>query len=99
MTFVDANGIVNVSARIWAPATPSTSPSRPPPTPGKEDIETVKDAEQYAAEDAKIREGGRSPARPTRWSVRRKTLNEVGDKVPESEEGPSAGVEKLERRR
>ena len=54
---IDANGIVNVSARIWVPATPSTSPSPPPPTcPRMMWRSAVKEAEQFAAEDAKIKE-------------------------------------------
>ena len=50
--------------RIWAPARSSISPSPPPPTCSKEDIEkAVKEAEQYAAEDKKKREESGYPQR------------------------------------
>ena len=43
--------------RTWAPARSSTSPSPPPPTMSKEDIDkAVKEAEQYAEADKKQRE-------------------------------------------
>ena len=56
----------------------------------KEDIEkAVKEAEQYAAEDAKIKEKVevRNQADQMVYQAE-KTLNEVGDKVPESEKEP-----------
>ena len=56
-----------------------------------------KEAEQYAAEDAKIKEKVevRNQADQMVYQAE-KTLNEVGDKVPESEKEPiRAGVEKL----
>ena len=64
----------------------------------KEDIEkAVKEAEQYAAEDAKIKEKVevRNQADQMVYQAE-KTLNEVGDKVPESEKAPiQAGIDKL----
>ena len=64
----------------------------------KDDIErAVKEAEQYAAEDAKIKEKVevRNQADQMVYQAE-KTLSEVGDKVPESEKAPiQAGIEKL----
>ena len=64
----------------------------------KEDIEkAVKEAEQYAAEDAKIKEKVeiRNQADQLVYQAE-KTLSEVGDKVPESEKAPvQAGLDKL----
>ena len=64
----------------------------------KEDIEkAVKEAEQYAAEDAKIKEKVevRNQADQMVYQAE-KTLGEVGDKVPESEKAPiQAGIDKL----
>ena len=64
----------------------------------KEDIEkAVKEAEQYAAEDAKIKEKVevRNQADQMVYQAE-KTLSEVGDKLPESEKTPiQAGIDKL----
>ena len=64
----------------------------------KDDIErAVKEAEQYAAEDAKIKEKVevRNQADQMVYQAE-KTLSEVGDKVPESEKAPiQAGIDKL----
>ena len=57
----------------------------------------VKEAEQYAAEDAKIKEKVevRNQADQMVYQAE-KTLSEVGDKVPESEKAPiQAGIDKL----
>ena len=56
-----------------------------------------KEAEQYAAEDAKIKEKVevRNQADQMVYQAE-KTLSEVGDKVPESEKAPiQAGIDKL----
>ena len=64
----------------------------------KDDIEkAVKEAEQYAAEDAKIKEKVeiRNQADQLVYQAE-KTLSEVGDKVPESEKAPvQTGLDKL----
>ena len=57
----------------------------------------VKEAEQYAAEDAKIKEKVevRNQADQMVYQAE-KTLGEVGDKLPESEKAPiQAGIDKL----
>ena len=95
---IDANGIVNVSAKDLGTGTEQHITITSSSNMSKEDIErAVKEAEQYAAEDAKIKEKVevRNQADQMVYQAE-KTLNEVGDKVPESEKEPiRAGVEKL----
>ena len=95
---IDANGIVNVSAKDRGTGTEQHITITSSSNMSKEDIEkAVKEAEQYAAEDAKIKEKVevRNQADQMVYQAE-KTLNEVGDKVPESEKAPiKAGVEKL----
>ena len=95
---IDANGIVNVSAKDLGTGNAQHITITSSSNMSKEDIEkAVKEAEQYAAEDAKIKEKVevRNQADQMVYQAE-KTLNEVGDKVPESEKEPiRAGVEKL----
>ena len=95
---LDANGIVNVSAKDLGTGNAQHITITSSSNMSKEDIEkAVKEAEQYAAEDAKIKEKVevRNQADQMVYQAE-KTLNEVGDKVPESEKEPiKAGVEKL----
>ena len=95
---IDANGIVNVSAKDLGTGTEQHITITSSSNMSKEDIEkAVKEAEQYAAEDAKIKEKVevRNQADQMVYQAE-KTLNEVGDKVPESEKAPiKTGVEKL----
>ena len=95
---IDANGIVNVSAKYLGTGTEQHITITSSSNMSKEDIEkAVKEAEQYAAEDAKIKEKVevRNQADQMVYQAE-KTLNEVGDKVPESEKAPiKTGVEKL----
>ena len=95
---IDANGIVNVSAKDLGTGTEQHITITSSSNMSKEDIEkAVKEAEQYAAEDAKVKEKVevRNQADQMVYQAE-KTLNEVGDKVPESEKAPiKAGVEKL----
>ena len=95
---IDANGIVNVSAKDLGTGPEQHITITSSSNMSKEDIEkAVKEAEQYAAEDAKIKEKVevRNQADQMVYQAE-KTLNEVGDKVPESEKAPiKAGVEKL----
>ena len=95
---IDANGIVNVSAKDLGTGTEQHITITSSSNMSKEDIEkAVKDAEQYAAEDAKIKEKVeiRNQADQMVYQAE-KTLSEVGDKVPESEKEPiKAGIEKL----
>ena len=95
---IDANGIVNVSAKDLGTGNAQHITITSSSNMSKEDIEkAVKEAEQYAAEDAKIKEKVevRNQADQMVYQAE-KTLAEVGDKVPESEKEPiKAGVEKL----
>ena len=95
---IDANGIVNVSAKDLGTGNAQHITITSSSNMSKEDIEkAVKEAEQYAAEAAKIKEKVevRNQADQMVYQAE-KTLNEVGDKVPESEKEPiRAGVEKL----
>ena len=95
---IDANGIVNVSAKDLGTGTEQHITITSSSNMSKDDIEkAVEEAEQYAAEDAKIKEKVevRNQADQMVYQAE-KTLNEVGDKVPESEKEPiRAGVEKL----
>jgi len=95
---IDANGIVNVSAKDLGTGTSQHITITSSSNMSKDDIaKAVKEAEQYANEDAKIKEKVevRNQADQMVYQAE-KTLNEVGDKVPESEKEPiKAGVEKL----
>ena len=95
---IDANGIVNVSAKDLGTGNAQHITITSSSNMSKDVIEkAVKEAEQYAAEDAKIKEKVevRNQADQMVYQAE-KTLNEVGDKVPESEKEPiKAGVEKL----
>ena len=95
---IDANGIVNVSAKDLGTGNAQHITITSSSNMSKEDIEkAVKEAEQYAAEDAKIKEKVevRDQADQMVYQAE-KTLSEVGDKVPESEKAPiQAGIDKL----
>ena len=95
---IDANGIVNVSAKDLGTGTEQHITITSSSNMSKEDIEkAVKEAEQYAAEDAKIKEKVeiRNQADQLVYQAE-KTLGEVGDKIPESEKAPvQAGMDKL----
>ena len=95
---IDANGIVNVSAKDLGTGKEQHITITSSSNMSKEDIEkAVKEAEQCAAEDAKIKEKVeiRNQADQMVYQAE-KTLSEVGDKVPESEKAPiQAGIDKL----
>ena len=95
---IDANGIVNVSAKDLGTGKEQHITITSSSNMSKDDIErAVKEAEQYAAEDAKIKEKVevRNQADQMVYQAE-KTLSEVGDKVPESEKAPiQAGIDKL----
>ena len=95
---IDANGIVNVSAKDLGTGTTQHITITSSSNMSKDDIEkAVKEAEQYAAEDAKIKEKVevRNQADQMVYQAE-KTLSEVGDRVPESEKAPiQAGIDKL----
>ena len=95
---IDANGIVNVSAKDLGTGNAQHISITSSSNMSKDDIErAVKEAEKYAAEDAKIKEKVevRNQADQMVYQAE-KTLSEVGDKVPESEKAPiQAGIDKL----
>ena len=80
---IDANGIVNVSAKDLGTGKEQHITITSSTNMSKEDIEkAVKDAEQYAAEDAKIKEGVevRNTADQAIYQSE-KTLAEMADKI------------------
>ena len=95
---IDANGIVNVSAKDLGTGTEQHITITSSTNMSKEDIEkAVKEAEQYAAEDAKIKEAVevRNAGDQMVYQAE-KALSEMGDKLPESEKAPvQAAVDKL----
>ncbi len=95
---LDANGIVNVSAKDLGTGTEQHITITSSSNMSKDDIEkAVKEAEQYAAEDAKIKEKVEVRNQADQMVYQsEKTLSEVGDKLPESEKAPiQAGIDKL----
>ena len=95
---IDANGIVNVSAKDLGTGTEQKITITASSNLSKEDIDkAVKEAEQYAAEDKARKDevDTRNMADQMIYQTE-KTLNELGDKVPESEKAPvTAAIEKL----
>ncbi len=95
---IDANGIVNVSAKDLGTGKEQHITITSSSNMSKEDIErAVKEAEQYAAEDARIKESveTRNAADQMVYQAE-KTLGEMGDKIPEGEKAPvQAAIEKL----
>ena len=95
---IDANGIVNVSAKDLGTGTEQHITITSSSNMSKEDIEkAVKEAEQYAAEDAKIKEKVEVRNQADQMVYQsEKTLGEVGDKIPADEKAKvQAGVDKL----
>ena len=95
---LDANGIVNVSAKDLGTGTEQHITITSSSNMSKDDIEkAVKEAEQYAAEDAKVKEKVEVRNQADQMVYQsEKTLSEVGDKLPESEKAPiQAGIDKL----
>ena len=95
---IDANGIVNVSAKDLGTGKEQHITITSSSNMSKEDIEkAVKEAEQYAAEDARIKESveARNNADQMVYQAE-KTLGEMGDKIPEGEKAPvQAAIDKL----
>ncbi|MDY5942906.1 MAG: Hsp70 family protein, partial [Oscillospiraceae bacterium] len=95
---IDANGIVNVSAKDLGTGTEQHITITSSSNMSKEDIEkAVKEAEQYAAEDAKIKEKVEVRNQADQMVYQsEKTLGEVGDKIPADEKSKvQAGIDKL----
>ena len=95
---IDAHGIVNVSAKDLGTGNAQHITITSSSNMSKDDIEkAVKEAEQYAAEDAKVKEKVEVRNQADQMVYQsEKTLSEVGDKLPESEKAPiQAGIDKL----
>ena len=95
---IDANGIVNVSAKDLGTGAEQKITITASSNLSKEDIDkAVKEAEQYAAEDkARKDEVDTRNAADQIIYQSEKTLNEMGDKVSESDKAPVlAAIEKL----
>ncbi len=95
---IDANGIVNVTAKDLGTGKEQNITITASSNLSKEDIDkAVKEAEQYAAEDKARREevDAHNGAEQVIYQTE-KTLNELGDKVTESDKAPIlAAIEKL----
>ena len=95
---IDANGIVNVSAKDLGTGTEQHITITSSTNMSKEDIEkAVKEAEQYAAEDAKIKEKVEVRNQADQMVYQgEKALSELGDKIPADEKAPiQAAIDKL----
>ena len=95
---IDANGIVNVSAKDLGTGAEQKITITASSNLSKEDIDkAVKEAEQYAAEDkARKDEVDTRNAADQVIYQSEKTLNEMGDKLSESDKAPVlAAIEKL----
>ena len=95
---IDGNGIVNVSAKDLGTGKEQHITITSSTNMSKEDIDrAVKEAEQYAAEDARIKEAveARNAADQMVYQAE-KTLGEMGDKISEDDKASvQAGVDKL----
>ena len=95
---IDANGIVNVTAKDMGTGAEQKITITASSNLSKEDIDkAVKEAEQYAAEDKARKDevDARNMADQVIYQTE-KTLNEVGGKVSDSDKAPvQAAVEKL----
>ena len=95
---IDANGIVNVSAKDLGTGKEQHVTIQSSTNMSKEDIEkAVKDAEKFAEEDKKAKEAVDVKNRADSLVFQsEKTLGEIGDKLPETDkEDVKAAVEKL----
>ena len=95
---IDANGIVNVSAKDLGTGKEQHITITSSSNMSKEDIDkAVKEAEQYAAEDARIKESveTRNTADQMVYQAE-KTLGEMGDKIPEGDKASvQTAIDKL----
>ena len=95
---IDANGIVNVSAKDMGTGKEQHITITSSTNMSKEDIErAVKEAEQYAAEDARIKDEAETRNTADQMVYQsEKTLEEMGDKIPEGDKANvQSCVEKL----
>ncbi len=95
---IDANGIVNVSAKDLGTGKETNITITSSTNMSQEDIDkAVKDAEKFAEEDKKLKEQVDTKNRADSMVFQaEKTLNEVGDKVDEADKAPvKEAIEKL----
>ena len=87
---IDANGIVNVTAKDMGTGVEQQITITSSTNMSKDDIEkAVKDAEQFASEDAKLKEEVETRNQADQMVYQtEKTLGELGDKIPEDEKAP-----------
>ena len=95
---IDANGIVNVSAKDLGTGKEQHITITSSSNMSKEDIEkAVKEAEQYAAQDKKMKEEVEVRNQADQMVYQsEKTLSEMGDKIPADDKNKvQAGIDKL----
>ena len=95
---IDANGIVNVSAKDLGTGKEQHITITSSSNMSKEDIEkAVKEAEQYAAQDKKLKEEVETRNQADQMVYQsEKTLSEMGDKIPADDKAKvQAGIDKL----
>ena len=95
---IDANGIVNVSAKDMGTGKEQHITITSSTNMSKEDIEkAVKEAEQYAAQDKKLKEEVEVRNQADQMVYQsEKTLSEMGDKIPADDKSKvQAGIDKL----
>ena len=95
---IDANGIVNVSAKDLGTGNAQHITITSSSNMSKDDIEkAVKEAEQYAAQDKKMKEDVETRNQADQMVYQsEKTLNEMGDKIPAGDKSKvQAGIDKL----
>ena len=94
----DANGIVNVSAKDLGTGKEQHITITSSTNMSKEDIDrAVKEAEQYAAEDARIKEAVETRNAGDQMVYQaEKTLSDMGDKIPADDKSKvQSGIDKL----
>ena len=95
---IDANGIVNVSAKDLGTGKEQHITITSSSNMSKDDIEkAVKEAEQYAAQDKKLKEEVETRNQADQMVYQsEKTLSEMGDKIPADEKAKvQSGIDKL----
>jgi len=95
---IDANGIVNVSAKDLGTGKEQHITITSSTNMSKGDIErAVKEAEQYASQDAKMKEDVETRNQADQMVYQsEKTLGEMGDKIPADDKSKvQAGIDKL----
>ena len=95
---IDANGIVNVSAKDLGTGKEQHITITSSTNMSKEDfVRAVKEAEQYAAEDARIKEAVETRNAGDQMVYQaEKTLSDMGDKIPADDKSKvQSGIDKL----